>query len=235
MTNITRILLFPSTTYSGIGTLLEGEQFAVVNGGKIIFYSITDAASISVSTSIQSAIDNGWVKEIRFGEVEPTLKVYTAGMSFHLNELFTDSSKSKFYIALQDFTATGNFEQDKENGYIKSIGETVYKQVEANVNTNDILVIPLQNDNSQYNKHCFIEKEKSPQSDVTILLSDFNETDDKWYYDDNWMTKDGQMYLKTSRAYTAAEFATDDNTQVFERTIDVNDYADIAYVGAVAL
>jgi len=235
MTNITRILLFPSTTYSGIGTLREGEQFAVVNGGKVVFYSIVDATNISVNTSIQSAIDNGWVKDIRFGEVEPTLKVYAAGLTFHLNELFTDSSKSRFYIALQKFTATGSFQQDEENGYIKSIGETVYKQVEANVNTNDILVIPLQNNNSQYNKHCFIEREKSPQSGVTVLLSDFNETDDKWYYDDNWVAKDGQMYLKTSRSYPAVEFATDDNTQVFERTIDVNDYADIAYVGAAAL
>jgi len=234
MKKITSTILFDSPSRTGIDKLMDGEQFAVMISDKINFYKIKHLDMLESNTTIQTAIDNGWVVEVRAGDIEPILKIYSSGIPFKQNELFADDTKSKFYVALTDFTATGNLEQDKDNGYIKDIGNVAYKQIETTVNANDVLIIPYQNQNTIFNRHAFVLKQQNAESNVSVIFTDFNETETKWDYDENWMVQDGQMHLKLNRYYEATQSTTDDGTIIFERTISTSDYQDIKSIGAIA-
>ena len=234
MKKITSFMLFDSPSMTGINKLMNGEQFAVLIGGKLNFYKIKHHDMLESNTTIQTAIDNEWVVEVRAGDVEPILKIYSSGITFKQNELFTDETKSKFYVALTDFTATGNFEQDKISGYNKDIGSVVYKQIEATVDTNDILIIPYQNHSQTFNRHAFVFKKQPAESNVNVIFSDFSSTETKWEYPQEWMAQDGQMYLRIAKFYPTTKSTTNDGTVIFERTLNTNDYQDIKNIGAVA-
>jgi len=234
MKKITSTILFDSPSRTGIDKLMNGEQFAVMISDKINFYKIKHLDMLESNTTIQTAIDNGWVEEVRAGDVEPILKTYSSGISFKQNELFVDETKSKFFVALTNFTATGNFEQDKDNGYIKNIGTTAYKQIEATVSANDILIIPYQNQNTIFNRHAFILKKQPAESSVDVVFSDFSSTETKWDYPQEWMAQDGQMRLKTVKNYSTSQFTTNDGTTIYERTINTGDYQDIKNIGGIA-
>ena len=230
---ITKIIFFENTNETGLDKLDAGTQFAVNNNGEINFYMLKNANLIDANTTVQQAIDNGYIEKIRSGFVEPTLNIYEPGVLFHKNELFTEATKSKFYVATQDFTANGDIETDINNGNVKNIGGSEYSQIQATVNSGDILVIPLTSTNNSYNKHCFIEAQQAAQNGVNVILSDFEITDTKWNFDDNWVTEDGTIHLKNTRIYEPSSYSNN-NITMYIKTVNTDDYADIAYIGASA-
>jgi len=233
MKKITSTLLFESLSNTGIDKLMDGEHFAVIIDGKINFYKIKNLKNIDHNTTIQTAIDNGWAVEVRAGDVEPILKTYSAGVSFKQNELITDETKTKFYVALNNFSATGNLQQDKENGLIKDIGNVVYKQIETTVNSGDILIIPFQNKNTLFDRHVFILKKQDAEYNVNVIFTDFNKTETIWIYDDEWVLQDGQMHLKLNKFYKTTQNTTSNGTVFFEKSFNTNDFQDIKNIGAI--
>jgi len=148
----------------------------------------------------------------------------------------SDSELSFYQItSIENITPNTTFQEALENGNLIKVSSAEYRQIITEGEFGDIFVIPLKNKNVNLNKHCFIEKYHEPVQNVDMILSNFNESDNKWIYDEQWVSKNGTLFLKSLVSYSMSEQATDDNTQYFEKSISTSDYKDITYISVSGL
>ena len=216
---------------TGIYKYRTGQIFGVIEGDSINFYSVVYADNFTETTTIQSAIDNGYVKQMRSGEVEPTIRAYQPGEFYHKDELFTDTTKSKMYIALQDFTATGDLQSDIDNSYCKTFNETQYRQTIVSVNAGDIVSIQYERPNENLNKHVFIEQISSGEANKNIAFLTFYPGTADVAFDENWVdiTDDG-IGLKTNKVYNGTVQTNDVPITFYVTSFDINDFQEIGSI-----
>ena len=224
----TRInIVTPSTK---LALLEPGSLFLLDDGsGKYKIYRFSDITNVDDTTTVQSAIDNKYVEQVRSGYVEPTLKTYQAGETFHINELFTDNTKTKFYVAEAEFTATGDFETDKNNGFFKDIGQSEYKQIETSLNAGESISIPLTNQSMSHNRYCFVKINKPSETSATVTADRFA-SDSFWDYDPNWSIVNNKLGLLHSKNYNATVVTNSQGTRFAEYSININDYRELLQI-----
>lgn len=212
---------------TGIHKYQKGQIIGVIENDAVNFYSVAYTDNLTYTTTIQSAIDNGYIKPVRAGEIEPTIRAYQTGSKFHKDELFSDSTKSKMYIATLDFIATGDLESDISNGNCKAFNETTYKQTVVSVNAGDMVSIQYDRPNINLNKNVFIEQISSGESNKDVSFITFYPGTTDVNYDENWVdvTDDG-IGLKTNKIYEGNPL-TNSSITVYVANIDVNDFQEI--------
>lgn len=220
---------------TGIYKYRAGQIFGVIENNSINFYSVIYPDNFTETTTIQSAIDNGYVKQVRSGEIEPTIRAYQPSESYHKDELFTDVSKSKMYIALQDFVATGNLQSDISSNYCKSFNETEYKQVVVSVNAGDIVSIQYDRPNYNLNRHVFIEQISPGESNKNIAFLTFYPGTADVAFDENWVniTDDG-IGLKTDKVYNGTAQTNSTPITFYTTSFDINEFQEIGSITILA-
>ena len=227
MTQVFKIPVF-TLTDARLYTMKVGEIFAIDDTTKLTLYRYEYEDNVTPTTTFQSAIDNGYVKPVRAGEIEPTIRPYQPGESYHQNELFTDSTKSKMYIALQDFTAAGDLESDISNGYCKSFNETTYKQVRVSVNSGEIISIQYEKPNVDLNRFVFVEQITAGEYNKEIAFLTFYPGTSEVTFDENWVDIIGDgIGLKTDKIYEGKLYTNSNSVTMYKTVIDINDYLEI--------
>ena len=89
-----------------------------------------------------------------------------------------------------------------------------------------------QSQNSNYNRHCFVEISKPSETGITVTADRFA-NDSFWDYDPNWGVVNDKLGLLHSKTYDATIMTNSQGTKFAERSLDINDFRDIIQVTAL--